>query len=208
MSFAESAILLVLTAVLTGLGVPYVKGRIDDRKLEKQKVFDDERLRAQTRYEAGLARQTKVIEAQAQLLDELAETLWGYQKMLLKITYYAVTGDKEKHRAAFLEYDDQSWDALETLLGLISKSRRLASVEVHDRLERLYWTLVFELDNEIISLSRKDADDGVVAQGWSQLQSRLTGDIRAEIDGVLADLAAQLRLSETTPEIAEPSASA
>jgi hypothetical protein len=166
MTFAESAILLVLTAVLTGLGVPYVKGRIDDRKLEKQKVFDDERDRAQTRFEAGLARQTKVIEAQAQLLDELAETLWGYQKLLLKITYYAVTGNSEKHRAAYSEYDDQSWDRLGTLLGLISKSRRLASVEVHDRLDRLYWKLVVELDGKVISLSRKDADDAVVAQGW------------------------------------------
>lgn len=188
----------MLTAVLTGLGVPYVKGRIDDRKLEKQKAFDDERLRAQTRFEAGLARQTKVIEAQAQLLDELAETLWGYQKMLLKITYYAVTGNSEKHRVAFREYDDQSWDRLGTLLGLISKSRRLASVEVHDRLDRLYWKLVIELDGEIISLSRGDADDGVMdSPAWRKLQNSLTNEMRAEIDGVLADLAAQLRLSET-----------
>ena len=35
-------------------------------------------------------------------------------------------------------------------------------------------------------------------RGGDRLQNRLTGEVRSEIDGVLADLARQLRLSETT----------
>jgi hypothetical protein len=112
MTFSQSVALLVLTAVLTGLLVPVVKGLIDDRKLKMQKAFDDERLRSQKEFEADLARQASVIDAQVQLLDELAEVLWGYQKLLLKVTYYAVTGNREKHDAAFNAYDDQSWDLL------------------------------------------------------------------------------------------------
>jgi hypothetical protein len=197
MTFGQNILLLLLTALLTGLLVPIVKGFVDDRKLEKQKRFDDERLRSQKRFEADIARQAKVIDAQAQLLDELAEVLWGYQKLLLRITYYAVIGDPDKHRVAFIEYDDHSWDLLGSLLALISKTRRLASADIQDRLERLYQSFVIEVDHTVLQLRRTASSrDGADDEGWRRLQNYLFGEIRQEIDAVLTALAAQLRLSE------------
>jgi hypothetical protein len=196
MTFGQSVALLVVTAVLTGLLVPIVKGFVDDRKLKKQKAFDDERLRAQREFEADLARQASVIDAQVQLLDELAKVLWGYQKLLLRITYYAVTGNREKHEAAYSAYDDQSWELLEKILGLTSKTRRLASKEIQARLENLYQSFVLGVDHEVLNIRAADSRaEGLDHPRWRKLQDVLFGEVRDEIDGILTALATQLRLS-------------
>lgn len=206
MTFGESVILLMLTAVLTGLGVPIVKSVWDNITLKKQKAFDDERLRSQKQYEADLARQASVIDAQVKFLDELAAVLWGYQKLLLRITYYATTENKEKHEAAFDTYDLQSWDLLSSILALISKARRLASVEIQERLENLYESLVLKVDNEVLALRWADSRAGTLStSGWRTLANFLFGEMRAEIDAILTALAEQLRLSGREAGLDAPS---
>jgi hypothetical protein len=184
-TFGQSVMLLVLTAVLTGLLVPIVKSFVDAGTLKRQKESDAER-----------ARQASVIDAQIQLLDELASVLWGHQKMLLRITYYATTGNREKHDEAFRAYDDQSWDSLGSLLALISKTRWLASSEIQGRLEQLYLQLVGEVDGGILRLREADAGrDAMDTAGWRVMANLFFGELRMEIEAVLTSLAQQLRLA-------------
>jgi hypothetical protein len=75
--FLEKVFLLTLTAGVTGFLIPYVFKIIDERKGQKQKEIDDRRLREQKLYEAALLRQNKVIDAQVQLLDNLANLIWS-----------------------------------------------------------------------------------------------------------------------------------
>ena len=66
--FVEKLVLLFLTAGLTGFLVPLLFRRIDERKHRQQKL-----------YEADLARQAKIIDAQVKLIEDLAELVWDYQ---------------------------------------------------------------------------------------------------------------------------------
>lgn len=207
MSFGESFLLLVATAILTGLLVPIVKGYVDDRKLEKQRKFDDERLRAQQRYEEELARQTKVIDAQAQLLNDLAEVLWDFEKKLLKISYYANV-DRNKYEEAFREYDKESWTVLSRIQALSSEVRRLASPTIQHQLDKLYLVFVGpDVDYRIMSLWHLDqvSEAGSSANveernaSWRRFHNFVFGSLRGEIESVLANLANELRLSGGGP---------
>jgi hypothetical protein len=196
MTFGQSALLLLLTALLTGLLVPVVKGVVDDRKLKQQKRFDDARLRAQTEFEASLSRQGKILEAQAQLLQDLADVLWAYLSLVIKVSYYGMLGKKEEHQRAFEEYDEQSWNLLVKLLALITQTRRLASVDVQKLSDSLYMQFNTSIDTRIMSLRAADSSRGSIdAWAWKRLQDQLFGPIRWEIDATLTHLARDLRLA-------------
>jgi hypothetical protein len=112
--------------------------------------------------------------------------------------------NREKHDAAFSAYDDQSWDLLGTLLGLISKTRRLASREIQTQLESLYQTLVLGIDNEVLQIRAAEEGEALATDRWRELQGVLFGDMRSEIDEILTALAVQLRLSGSEPETSTP----
>jgi hypothetical protein len=203
-TLGQNLILLLVTAALTGLLVPIVKDLIDQRRLAKQSVFEDERLRAQREFEAELARQTKIIDAQAELLDELARTLWGFEKLVLRFTYYGAGGDFNKFVQAFDTFDSEAWDLLADLLAVTSKARRLAPPEAHEKLQGLYRELVEEVSPAVEPMRHFKAD----------CESTLSADQRAEclrlnrlvydhlaphIDEVLAGLADDFRLSARQP---------
>jgi uncharacterized membrane-anchored protein YhcB (DUF1043 family) len=63
-NFLESTALLILTAGITGLLIPYILKRVDARKLKEQKKVDARKQREQKAFEAELARQTKLIDYQ------------------------------------------------------------------------------------------------------------------------------------------------
>jgi len=89
-SFIQSFLVLLATALLTGLLVPFVKANMDERKLRQQKLF-----------EADLARQGKVIEAQVELLENMAQMLWDFKLLALEVSYYKTYGqDQTKYKAS------------------------------------------------------------------------------------------------------------
>lgn len=60
--FIEKALLLLITAALTGFLIPYILKIIDERR----------------------ARQAKIIEAQSMFLDEISRLLWKWRYMFIK----------------------------------------------------------------------------------------------------------------------------
>ena len=196
----ESIILLLVTAGLTGLGIPLVKDFIDWRRLRKQSKFDDERLRAQKQFEADLARQTKVIDSQAELLDELAESLWGFEKLVLRFSYYGAAGDFGKFTTAFNAFDDKAWDLLADLLAATSKARRLASESSYQKLKDIYTVLVEDISPRVEPL-RIFKPDSEARMSETQRAETLTlnrhvyDHLAPQIDEVLAILADEFRLS-------------
>jgi hypothetical protein len=180
-SFLQGLLLLLATAAITGLLVPVIKGRIDDRKLREQKVFESE-----------LARQSKVIEAQARLLEDLSQMLWGFLLLSLEVTYYATRRDEEKFQDAWRVYDASSWDYFGKIRAEISKARRLTSPETHDALLSVYdaWFMGFDLDLTSAARSYKVGDPA-----WPDLHNRIYGEGVVRIDGALTDLAEELQLT-------------
>jgi hypothetical protein len=199
-TLGESIILLVITAGLTGLLIPLVKELIDRGRLAKQNRFEDERLKAQKRFEADLARQTKIIDAQADLVDNLAGTLWAFEKLILRVTYYGAAGDFEKFRSAFTKFDDEAWDLLAQVLAANSKARRLASPEAQNRLVKLYAYLVTDVAPQLEPLRGSRPTEGgrlsaELRDACHRLNRAVYEEVAAEIDDVLTNFANEFRLS-------------
>ena len=115
-AFLEKIILLVLTALISGYGIPYVLKRVEERRLREQKKF-----------EADLVRQGKIIEAQSKLLDDLSQLLWKWRYLAKKVAYYSAQGNAEHFDLAKKQYEESVWDILNEFRAEISRSRRLVS---------------------------------------------------------------------------------
>ncbi len=178
-TFVRTVLILLLTAVLTGLLVPYVKARMDDRKLKDQK-----------RFEADLARQSKVIESQVLLLDRLAELLWGFQFSCLEVSYYGMTSNQARFEAAMKKYDRQAWDYFLRIGTETGKALRLVTSNSHAKLKDFYDSWMINTDNSIARLYAKPATE----DEWEQHHHAIFVEGAARINDVLGQLAHELRL--------------
>jgi hypothetical protein len=101
-TFAESFLLLVTAAVLgallTGVLAPIVVLRVNRARNREQKVFEEE-----------LSRDTAFVNAQAELLKELAAALWSFQAKLLAVSYAG---------AYVPDQFDEAWEAYNSNEGL------------------------------------------------------------------------------------------
>ena len=103
LTLGESLILLVVTAALTGVLAPIVVQITNRRRLNEQRLFDEE-----------LKRETAFFEAQAQFLKELA-TIWDYLEKALAVSYAAHLSTPERFKQVWEAYDEESF----ALLGRI-----------------------------------------------------------------------------------------
>ena len=183
--FLQALFLLVTAAGLTGLLVPAVKGRVDDRKYREQKVFESE-----------LSRQEKVIEAQAALLEDASEVLWDFYLLFLKVTWYAASDNEERFDAAWQEWDEESWALFGRLRAEISKARRLTTPTVHAELLNVHeiWFRRFSLELERMVRQRKLGTIGT--RESMDFHNRTYLENTKLIDDALTHLAEELRLGE------------
>ena len=182
-NFLRTVLILLLTAALTGLLVPYVKARMDDRKLKDQK-----------RFEADLARQSKMIESQVLLMERLAELLWGYHFSCLEVSYYGMTSNQARFKTAMEKYDRQSWDYFFKVGTETGKALRLASSDSYTRLKDYYDNWMIKTDNSIASLYAKPA----TRDEWKQHHHLIFTEGAERINAVLGQLAHELRLVAPT----------
>lgn len=136
----EKIIILIITAVLTGLIVPYISKKMDEMKAKSQKSF-----------EADIARQDKIIEAQSRLIDDISRILWQWRYLSIKVAYYGSSDNNEKYDMIKKEYDESIWNILNQFRNEITKARMLASDDSYQKLLNFYEYIV-ELDKKISSL--------------------------------------------------------
>jgi hypothetical protein len=178
--FLEKIILLFLTAIITGFGIPYVLKRIEERKLREQKKF-----------EADLARQGKIIEAQSKLLDDLSQLLWNWRYLAKKVVYYGAQGNTERYDLARKQYDEMVWDILEKFRAEISRSRRLVSEQAYERLDSLYNYVVQDID---VKISNLISTDNIDFNKSSEIAERFSIEVSKKLDDAIDDLASELNL--------------
>jgi hypothetical protein len=178
-SLFEDFALLGATAVITGLGVPLVKGRMDERRLAQQRVAEEQ-----------LARDTKFIDTQAQLLDELSSTLWDFAGLALAVSYYHAYGTPEQGETAWATYDERSFGMLTRFRAIVSRSQRLVSDETHARLTELFDWWFRELDPQLSTVARGDADAGEWARHHQANMAELFPRTDDALDAVADDIGA------------------
>lgn len=178
--FLENIVLLVLTALITGFGIPWVLKRIEERKLREQK-----------RFEADLARQGKIIDAQSKLLDDLSQLLWKWRYLAKKVVYYGAQENRERYDLARRQYDENVWDILNEFRAEISRSRRLVSERAYERLDSLYNYVVHDID---VKISDIIGQDGLDVKKSREMADRFSVEVSKKLDDALDDLASELNL--------------
>lgn len=162
----EVVVGVALTALLGGLLAPWLKGRLDHRS---------------ERFRSSLA-----------LVDTLADGLWAYWKLALRVAYYGRQGDSgsEDYAVALQRWDgDLAWQLGCDIQIQVSKSKRLLPLEAQQKLDEAQQAVVDYLDGEIERLRRcgKPAD-------WEDFYRSLMTEKRIEIDALLTRVTQDLEL--------------
>ena len=181
--FRQSIVLLLLTAALSGFGIPFVLKIIDSRKHQAQAIF-----------EARIGRQTKLLEAQASLLDELTELLWKWRYLAKQVVYYGARGDKIRFDKACQAYEETVWSLLDDFRTQISRSRRLISESAFSELNKLYDYVVHDIDQKVSSVAELDSDR-INSVACEELSRRFSIEVSPMLDNALYELAKELRLT-------------
>ncbi|MCA9905641.1 MAG: hypothetical protein KC547_17420 [Anaerolineae bacterium] len=182
-SFTENAIILLMTASLTGVLVPLLFRRIDERRNREQKQF-----------EAQLARQSKIIDAQVKLLDDLSCLLWEYQLLLIAVPYYHQFPERSLYPEALKTYEANAGRLLGKIRAEISKALRLTPYPVYQELKTLYYQQLLPLDLELSQLADGDARHQDSEGGWYKLNQYAVGELSEIVDRILNRLATELNL--------------
>jgi hypothetical protein len=198
--FLEKVLLLALTAGVTGFLVPYVLKVVDERKAQRQKEIDDRRLREQKQYEAALVRQSKIIDAQVQLLDNLATLIWEYQLLAIEVSYFDPIVQSELYSAAAKEYDKRTGPTFARIRAEISKALHLTSTETYEELKQLYYEDLLPLDQQLYWLMSKQNATDTKLKEWNKFNKFAVHDLADKIDRTLNNLAKELRLKSGIKE--------
>lgn len=175
--FLGKIVLLLIAALVTGFAVPVILRRVDERKL-----------RAQKRFEADLARQQKVIDAQAELLDTLSQYMWEFQLLAISVSYYRGRNDETLYKHAVKKYEERAGDLLGRIRAEVSKALRLTSTDTYVALKSLYYDGLLELDKRLRGLIEGEDDE------WLKFNHYTVYDFGERVDRVLDQLATGLRL--------------
>lgn len=201
-SFIENVAVLGLTALITGFLIPFIFKRIDERKQkELEKVEESKRLR-EKKFDADLSRQSKIIEAQSQMLDNLSKLLWEWQFLYISLTYYHGVSNKELYQNAMKQYDEKVMSIMVNIRSEVSRSLRLVPQETYQELVDLFHKL-YEVDGKIRPLIEKEARGGAGdtkdSRAWYDLNQYVAWQFSKEVDQTISKLASDLELNVRKP---------
>jgi F0F1-type ATP synthase membrane subunit b/b' len=168
-AFVEQIILLALTALISGIVIPYIFKNIDERKL----------------------RQGKIIEAQAKLLDDLSQLLWKWRYLAKQVVYYGVQENHERYDHAKKQYDEGVWEILEAFRVEISKSRRLVSEASYEKLDSFYKYIVGDIDIRVSGVIRETE---LNVDECREIATLFSHEVSQRIDDAMDDLASEVNL--------------
>jgi len=181
LALRDNLVLLGATALLTGLLVPLIKARMDDRRVVQQRQAEED-----------LARDSKFIDAQTELLNRLSTDLWRLAGKILGVSYYAAFGSTAQFEAAWRAYDSTAFEELFELRAHVSRSQRLLSEEAHKELEDLHEWCFGQVDPQLTAMAREGPQSGE----WDGFHRTTMADLFARIDSVLTTIARDVGVIE------------
>ena len=205
-SFLRNLVLSLLLLGVSSLLIPIVLKQIDDRKaIDQQQLQDD------------LARQDKVIDAQAALLATMAADFWAYEAHAadVVVSRHAQFGQEGWHQRAVDAYYLQSGPLLATMRAEISTLLQLAPQANYEAFLRLFDEEISALDSCLLELmkleaasagtpqpSRCLASEGKFAGAtWETLATAAEHqDLAGSLDQEFANLAQAFRLQDRLAE--------
>lgn len=175
--FLGKIVLLLIAALVTGFAVPVILRQVDERKLRNQKQF-----------EADLARQQKIIDAQVELLGKLSQYMWEFQLLAIEVSYHHGRQNDTLYKNAHTNYDEKAGHLLGCVRAEISKALHLTTTDTYVALKDLYYDGLLDLDMRLRGLIEGAGDE------WLAFNHYAVYDFAERVDRVLDNLAAELRL--------------
>lgn len=177
---------IVVTAILAGLLAPLLLRMFENRKAIALKHL-----------EASLARQAKLIDAQAGLLDELNQGLWNWRYQAMRLSHAGTSADRDALAAAWALYDAACWASLHAIRVQTSRARRLVSQSAHQELLGLY--------EQIVGLDRRLSaalalDEEAQQRTFVELNQEVYQQLSEAIDEALHRVATEVRLVSAEAE--------
>lgn len=190
----DNLVLLITTAVLSGLLVPFILNRVQVRSQRRQKQF-----------EAELARQAKVIEEQVTLIERLSTVLWDFQLTLIAPLYYGQRSFPETQTSEPGAYEEAAKKYLSEASGLLGSIRteigravRLVPRDQWLKLRNLYYDELLKLDLEVTHLILSGPVNADPAS-WHQTQNYAVNTLAEIVDAAVDELAETLQLKYLGP---------
>jgi hypothetical protein len=181
--FIENAVILLMTASLTGVLVPLLFRLIDERKNREQKIF-----------EAELLRQGKIIDSQVKLLEDLSSLLWEYQLLLIEVPYYRQFPERDLFSTAMKTYEENSGKLLSKIRAKISKVLRLTPYPIYEELKDLYYKQLLSLDLKVSQLAASNVKNQDMTREWRELNQYVVYELSEIVDQIIDKLANELKL--------------
>ena len=188
MEFTQQVILLILTAVLSTFLIPLIFRWIDQPREERQKNREHQRNLEQKRFEADLARQSKIIDAQAALLDDISQQLWRFRYLAMAVSYYNPDENPERYQEAVKTYDLEAWDIFNHVRATISRSRRLVSENAYQKLVEFYEKKMVLFDQRVKQVVQTN-------EGHHALNRYIFREFTPDIDKIVYFLSEELQLT-------------
>lgn len=172
-SFIEKAVLLVLTAVTSGVLIPYIGDKIQAAKTQNEALT----------------------QAKTKLLDDVTNTIITYEYLAGDVSYYksdsSLVNDKMQ-AMAFERYSNKVVDLMAQWGVEIAKAKTLVSPAISDKLEKFMDKVLTEQEAKLVVLYSNNAP----LNEWSEMND-ITGKMYEEAKSLIAELAVDLKLNNT-----------
>lgn len=180
-SFIEKSLLLLATGGLTGVLVPEISARIASDRSREQLIF-----------QTDLARQDKIIEAQAAFYDRFSDLIWEFQLLHINVSFRRLLAVDAKYQAAVDSYTAKSAELLGRIRAEISKGGRLMGQRGAQVLLEFYNSRLLSQDAQLEKLILSPGDESL--PDWRRHHDAVLVGTGTAIDEVLGVLAAEMSL--------------
>lgn len=170
-SFVEKAVLLLLTALITGLLIPYVSNKIQTTNAHNEIV----------------------LQAKAKLLDDVTNTLVTYQYLVGDVSFYKSDTslfNGKMQALSFERYSTRVVDLTSQWGVEIAKARTLASPEISDKLNKFMDKVLEKQDAPLVRLF---SNNGSLKE-WTDLND-LNGNMYEEAKKLIDELAIDFKIT-------------
>jgi cell division protein FtsL len=173
-SFIEKAVLIILTALISGLLIPYVSNKIQTANAHREIV----------------------LQSESKLLDDITNTIITYEFLVADVSYYksdsTIANDKMQ-ALAFERYSNRVVDLFSQWGVEVAKAKNLTSPEISDKLNKFMNKVLDKQDAPLLALFSSQAP----VKDWMALND-LNGKMYEEAKGLINELAVDLKITNTS----------
>ena len=175
-AFVEKVVLLLLTAIISGIVGPMILSSLQRQREDRGAVLD----------------------AQSKLFDDVSTSILTYETLAADVSWFKHPDarNEEMHELAYKRYNERVVDVVASLRSEIARSRTLVSKDIVDRLDGFLKRIFLEQDTPMMRLYSNDAPD----DDWLKQHSKNESMI-VEANNLISAIAEDLNLTRRTTQI-------